>query len=273
MRLLRGWTGQSARNRGDVRVANSWFSELGMTLLMGLMVAAPSSFAGSPDGLPVLPKRAASVAGFVPPGWVVEQQMSGNFNRDGRADALILLRMAPTAAKPGQVGTNDVAGVAGTPGVSDDNGTVRLSTPRVLVVLLGARNGYELSASNGRLVPRVDLVSQDDPMANGELSVRPGGFDINLGITAAVGSYLGAAVHYRVRHQNGCFRLIGYDRLETHRATLATQDLSINFLTGAVVHTTGNAQSDATQVRREQLTANPRRCLQDLDSAVDFKPF
>ena len=62
------------------------------------------------------------------------------------------------------------------------------------------------------------------------------------------------------------------DRLETHRATLATQDLSVNFLTGAVLHTTGNAQSDASQVRRGRLAANPRRCLQDLDSAVYFKP-
>jgi len=233
---------------------------------VSLMLVGQPGFAGSPAGLPVLPTRAASVAGFVPPGWVIEQQLSGNFNRDGRADVLVLLRMAPTTATPDLAGTNGVAGIPG------DSGAARSSTPRVLAVLLGARNGYELSASNGRLVPQVDLVSQDDPMADGELSVRPGGFDIKFGLTAGVGSYLGAAVHYRFRHQNGCFRLIGYDRLETHRATLATQDLSVNFLTGAVKYTTGNAQSDVTQVRRERLAVNPRRCLQDLDSAVDFKP-
>ena len=48
-------------------------------------------------------------------------------------------------------------------------------------------------------------------MADGELTVRPGGFDIKLGMTAGVGSYLGATVRYRFRYQNGCFRLIGYD--------------------------------------------------------------
>lgn len=258
MRLSRGWSDQAVRNRGAVRQVTTWVSELGVTLLAGLlMLAAVPSFAGDPVGSSGLPKRAASVAGFVPPGWVIEQQLSGNFNRDGRADALVLLRMAPTAEKQGPA----------------DSSAARLSTPRVIAVLLGTRNGYELSASNGRLVPQVDLNSQEDPMADSELSVRPGGFDVKLGLTAGVGSYLGAAVHYRFRHQNGCFRLIGYDRLETHRATLATQDLSVNFLTGAVAHTTGNAQSDVTQIRRERLAVNPRRCLQDLDSAVDFKPY
>ena len=267
MRLLRTKTDQSARNCRDVRPATPWFTEPGMTWLVGLMLTALPSFAGSSAGLPVLPERAANVAGFVPPGWIIEQQLSGNFNRDGRADALVLLRMAPAAATPGQAGTNGVAGIP------DGSGPHRLSTPRLLAVLIGARNGYELSASNGRLVPQVDLVHQEDPMADGELSVRPGGFEVKLGMTSGVGSYLGAVLHYRFRHQNGCFRLIGYDRLETHRATLDTQDLSVNFLTGAVVHTTGNAQSDATQVRRERLAVNPRRCLQELDSAVDFKPF
>ena len=250
MRLLPDRPDQVARSGGVVRVATSWCWKRGVTLWLGLMLAAPPSFAHSPVAPPELPKRAASVAGFVPPGWVIEKQLSGNFNRDGRADALLLLRMADA-----------------------DNSAVHVSTPRVLAVLLGTRNGYELSASNGRLVPQVDLNSQEDPMADGELSVRPGGFDIKLGMSAGIGSYLGAVLNYRFRHQNGCFRLIGYDRLETHRATLDTRDLSVNFLTGAVVHTTGNAQSDAIQVRRERLAANPRRCLQDLDSAVDFKPY
>ena len=258
MRSLRGNTNQSARNRGTVRLVTAWFSELGVTLLAGLlMLAAVPSFAIDPVGSPRLPKRATSVAGFIPPGWVIEQQLSGNFNRDGRADALVLLRMAPTAEKQSPT----------------DSSAARLSTPRVIAVLLGIRNGYELSASNGRLVPQVDLNSQEDLMTDSELSVRPGGFDLKIGMTAGGSSYLGAALHYRFRHQNGCFRLIGYDRRETHRATLETHDLSVNFLTGAVVLTTGNAQFDTTQSRRERLAANPRRCFQDLNSLVDFKPF
>ena len=103
--------------------------------------------------------------------------------------------------------------------------------------------------------------------------MRPGGFDIKLELMARVGSYLSASLRYRFRYQGDCFRLVGYDWLETHRATLDTQDLSINFITGAVVRKSGNAQSEVpAHVRREQLPSNPRRCFQDLDNAANFKP-
>jgi len=270
MRLSRTGMATPVQRPDDVGGVVLRCYRLPVTWLVGLFLAVLPSFAVNAADTPVLPKRAASVASFAPPGWIIEQQLSKDFNRDGRADALVLLRPAPMTAKSGQPDASGVAGATSVPG--DSSAAVRLSAPRMLAVLLGTRSGYELSASNGRLVPQVDLASQEDPMADAELTVTPGGFDIKLGMTAGVGSYLGTALRYRFRRQDGCFRLIGYDRLETHRATLATQDLSVNFLTGAVVHTTGNAQSDATQVRRERLSANPRRCFQELDSAVDFRP-
>jgi hypothetical protein len=88
-----------------------------------------------------------------------------------------------------------------------------------------------------------------------------------------MGSYQTATLRYRFRYQDGCFQLIGYVRMETHGATLDTRDLSINFLTDAVVHRTSNAQPDATEKRCEKLKANPRRCFGELDSAAGFNPF
>jgi hypothetical protein len=142
----------------------------------------------------------------------------------------------------------------------------------VLAVLLRAQGGWVLAERNHRLVPRVDLSSQEDPMSNGEISVRPGGFSISLGLAATLGSYQAATLRYRFRYQGGCMRLIGYDRLELHRATLDTKDLSINFLDGAVLHTTGNAQTEVSQQRRERLPIPPRLCLRELDDAASFKP-
>ena len=98
-------------------------------------------------------------------------------------------------------------------------------------------------------------------MADGEITVRPGGFDLKIGMMPGIGSYLAATMRYRFRFERGCFRLIGYDRAETHRGTLDTRDVSVNFLTGAVIQTTGNAQSGRSQSQRSRLTANPRRCL------------
>ena len=197
--------------------------------------------------IPALPPTGGTVESLLPPGWTIEQRHQADFNRDRRSDVLLLLR-------------DDVAQGA---------------TPRriVLVALATTQpSGYVRSAANAQLVPR-DLSGQlEDPMADGEITVRPGGFDVRLGMMPGTGSYLAATMRYRFRYEGGCFRLIGYDRAETHRGTLDTRDVSVNFLTGAVIRTTGNAQSGRSQNQRSRLTANPRRCLDDLPSGWTFDP-
>jgi hypothetical protein len=200
---------------------------------------------------PTLPATAASPAGFVPAGWQIAQQVDADLNRDGRPDAVLLLQPDAPPAPPG----------AGR------------SPQRVLAVLLQQRQGWALVAHNARLVPQVDLATQEDPLVNGELATgKPGVFSLSLGLTSTAGSYLSALQTYRFRLDRRCVRLIGQDTLQTHRATQDTQDTRINFLTGAVVVRSGNAQTDATTQRRSRLADNPRRCLPDLDSALSFQP-
>lgn len=210
---------------------------------IGLAQLAPAADAA----MPTLPAAAATVESLVPGGWTIEQRHQADFNRDGHADVLLLLRQAAA------------------------EGT---TPPRMLLVALATATppGYALSAANARLVPRDASGTLEDPMADGEFTVRPGGFDLKLGMVPGAGSYLAATMRYRFRLEGGCVRLIGYDRAETHRGTLDTRDLSVNFLTGAVIRTTGNAQSNATQTRRAWLAANPRRCLPDLPSSWTFDP-
>lgn len=238
--------------RADRSAILSWccWARLAAAAAWPLLAAtqAPTSVTPTPPPLAVLvPSNAAQPAQFVPEGWVLEQQKFADFNRDGRADALLLMRRWEASGTP----------------------------QRILAVVLrqrGGNAGYALAELNRRLIPHSDDATQEDPMADGELTARRGGFDIKLTLLAGMGSYQTATLRYRFRYQDGCFRLIGYDRMETHRATLDTRDLSINFLTGAVVHRTGNAQSDATEERREKLKTNPRRCFGELDSAAGFNP-
>jgi hypothetical protein len=209
-----------------------------------LMAAQPSTRVSPAVPLPL---KAAKPAEFVPKGWILEQQKVADLNGDGLPDALLLMRRPQTSGTP----------------------------QRILAVVLrqrGANAGYALSEVNDRLIPHSDDSKQEDPMADGELTVRRRGFDIKLTLLSGVGSYQTATLRYRFRYQDGCFRLIGYDRMETHRGTLETRDLSINFLTGAVVHRTGNAQSGDAKEQREQLKTNPRRCFGELDSAATFSP-
>lgn len=223
----------------------------GMALSALLLVLHACAQTDAPARVPA--GRSIDLEGFAPPGWTVEQRHTADLNGDGRHDALLLL--APVRNLP-----------------PDISGGARLSPPRILAVVMGVPGGYVLSASNAKLVPQVDSTSQEDPLADGEIDVRSGGFGLKLTLMSGVGSYLSASVRYRFADRDGCFRLIGYDRLETHRATLDTRDLSIDFLSGDVVLTEGNAQSGASTVRRERLTSNPRRCFQDLGSAAEFDP-
>ena len=102
------------------------------------------------------------------------------------------------------------------PGAGAAVGSV--SPRRMLAVLLGEAAGFALAARNSELIPQLDLTSHEDPLADGELIARTGGFEIKLGLHSEVGSYLSAVVRYQFEYQGVCLRLIAYDRLETHRA-------------------------------------------------------
>ena len=189
-----------------------------------------------------------TIEGAVPEGWSIEQRHDADFNGDSRADALLLLR---SSAPDGQ------------------------TPPRMLVVALaaGTPGTYTVDATNSELVPHDPSGNRQDPLADGGIEIGQRGFELTLGMLSGAGSYQAATLRYRFRREDGCFRLIHYLRAETDRATLATRDLSVDFLTGEVVETAGNAQTAAAgDARRTRLEANPRHCLSDLPSGWTFDP-
>ena len=210
-----------------------------------ILAFAQVSRSASPAQLVVsVPSKAAQPSQFVPKGWVLEEQKVADLNGDGRDDALLLMRKSDSAGTP----------------------------PRILAAVLRQKHGYALAEMNSRLIPHSDNTSHEDPMADGELTAQPGGFNLKLTLMSGAGSYEMETLHYRFRYQDGCFRLVGYDRMETNRATLDTHDLIVDFLTGVVIHRTGNAQSDATEEKSDTLKTNPRLCFRDLDNAAVFHP-
>jgi hypothetical protein len=191
-----------------------------------------------------VPSKAAEPSQFVPHSWVLEQQKVADLNGDGHADALLLMRKSDSAGTP----------------------------PRILAVALRDLNSYALEEMNSRIIPHSDDTTHEDPIADGGLAVQPGGFSLKLTLMSGAGSYEMQTLYYHFRYQDGCFRLVGYDRMETNRSTLDTHDMIVNFLTGTVIHRTGNAQSDATAEKSYTLKSNPCLCLRDLDSAAEFDP-
>ena len=186
------------------------------------------------------------MARVVPDGWSVEQRHDADFNGDGRDDAVLLLREAEAPEPP-----------AG----------------RMLLVALatGTDGGYVVEATNDRIVPRPSG-ALEDPMANGGIEARPGEFDVTLGMMSGTGTYQASTIQFVFRYQPDCVQLIRYVRADTQRATLDTRDVAVDFLSGEVVTSTGNAGSGATSTQRSGLDASAPLCLPELPSGWTFDP-
>jgi hypothetical protein len=139
-------------------------------------------------------------------------------------------------------------------------------------VALAAAGGYRVAAVNQKLIPVSASAAIEDPLANGEISVSPGAFDVQIGLMAGAGSYQSATMNFHFRYRDACFRLVAYERGEIHRGTLDTRDLLVDYLGGKVVRATGNAQNDSRDKRQEAKAELPRLCFEDIGDGWTFDP-
>jgi hypothetical protein len=77
---------------------------------------------------------------------------------------------------------------------------------------------------------------------------------------------------FTFRHQDGCFRLIGYDSQTTQRSTGATLDRSINHLTRSAILTRGSQDSKQEQTRHSRLPGDKVLYLEALGNVLEFSP-
>lgn len=203
-----------------------------------------------------LAAQTPAVGALVPAGWSIEQRHDEDFNRDGRPDVLLLLRRSASA---GAATVNRPAAAETIP-------------RRMLLAALASPRGHVVTETNTRLIPTDDSGTIEDPMAGGEIVMRPAGFDLTIAMLPTTGSYQTATLIYRFRFGGGCFRLVEFNRLETHRASLDTTDRRVNLVSGNVTVTRGNAETTASETTRERLTANPRRCLASVGNGWTFDP-
>jgi hypothetical protein len=223
----------------------------GSALLLPLGCAAQPA---APASAVASPASAAALAALVPRGWRIEQRFEADFDGDGQSDLLLLLRQ------------NDLSKIVAVKG-----GKPRNTNPRRLVAALAAADGYRVAAVNQKLIP-VSAAAIEDPLANGEISVAPGAFDIQIGLMAGAGSYQSATMNFHFRYRDACFRLVAYERGEIHRGTLDTRDLIVDYLGGTVVRATGNAQNDSKDKRQQFKAELPKRCFEDIGDGWTFDP-
>lgn len=188
--------------------------------LLGLLFAlsaAASCEAENPD--PYAPWVAA--------GWKLLRSVTGDLDRDGRADAVLVLEQADPANRR----------------KNDGLGAPELNlNPRKLVVLLQTASGLRKVADADQLLPSEHDDGSPclgDPLYEGGVRIAHGLLRIDLHYWMSCGSYGVTHRTFSFRYGGGRFRLIGADAWEFMRNSGARSEISINYLSGRKKVTTG----------------------------------
>jgi hypothetical protein len=207
---------------------------------------------------PHVSAQAPDADGFVPPGWRLELQARGDLDADGQPDLALLLRQRDAR----NVLRNEGLGEAG----FDTN-------PRMLVVALREGAGYRRILEDHTFIPRrADPVDDDYVQGDDAIAIVRGTLRIRLHAWRSAGGWGTWTSTFNFRWQQGCLRLVGFDRNHLQRNSGQTEDTSINYLTRRATVATGNMEDDAVDTRNVRIAKAPLRCLQDLGSGMDFEP-
>lgn len=229
-------------------------------LLLQLTSGASAQWPGDGDipavAAPSLPRQAATVGGFVPKGWLLEANSTGDLNGDRRPDAALVLHM------------NDPRNRLPSPGDPER----RYDTnPRLLAVAFGRPGGgYELAVVDHKLIPRLESPNQDDPFD--ELTIKSGVLGLKMHLFMSAGGWEAGGSSYSFRWRDGGFKLIGFDRDTVMRNTGETHEISINYLTGRKLLKKGNIGSDRQTERWMNIPRKPLLDLARIGDGLMFDP-
>jgi hypothetical protein len=231
-------------------------------LFAALLALMPSVSRADEEDVPPIryPKVASAGAtreAFVPKGWKIEQALDADFDRDGRKDVLLLLRMT---AKRNLIRPDP-----------DAFGFEFDSNPRMLVGLLAVQDGYRLLFDDHKLIPRWDNPMIDDPLQ--KVRATPGGFIIKLEHFANAGTWWVVDATLRFRFEAGCMRLIGFDRVDSSRGSGEVIERSLNYLTGTrtCAHYLSQEGQTKGNKRKTALGVRPPICIDTVGDGLRFQ--
>ena len=228
-------------------------------LLLTALTASAQELRIPPVDYPVLPARATTAEGFLPSGWRIEEQLSGDLNGDQRDDLVLVLRQQD----PRNIVEHDGFGIS----PLDSN-------PRMLAIAFaGPAGGYTLAAQNHTLITRHEAPNLSDVFEDGPgVSIVRGTLRTTLYFFSNAGSWSTGSASFTFRWQDGAFALIGYDNSSLMRNSGHTESLSINYATRRVRYTEGSIDSDEDSVRWETLTSPRRWTLETVGDGSAFQP-
>lgn len=171
-----------------------------LLVLAGLVTAGGPAQA-APVPVPVLPAQATQLKQFVPPGWVIEQQLKGDLDGDGRADRVLVLQ------------ASDPANIVRDNRLPPD--VVRNLNPRLLAIVLAQKSGYRLALQNSTLIPHTDDPALADPLAH--IAISNGRLLIRIELWSSMGSYSSEMSDFTFELDQECLHLTQYKNVSEPR--------------------------------------------------------
>ncbi len=181
------------------------------SLILLLFFLAAPAFAGD----------AHPFSEWIPKGWKLIAHKSGDLNRDGLDDAVLVAEQTDPAKLRKN---NESLGAS----------TLNLN-PRRLIILFKTPNGFRTILDRDNLLPsehNEDVPCMADRLDGGGVSIKRGNLAIGLHTWLSCGSYGVTHETFTFRPEGSRFRLIGYDCSEFSRNSGEQSDFSINYLTG-----------------------------------------
>ncbi len=204
---------------------------------------------------PKLLAQAGSGSDFVPKGWKLEHEVTGDLNQDGLLDLFLVLK------------DDDPKNIVSDPGFSENPVN---TNPRILAVAFREKASmtYRLIFENHVFVPRITEPVFDDYLDEGGVTIERGSINISL---FSFGSDIRRPA-YQFRYQNDRFELIGYSDTVVRRSTGELTTTSVNFVTREVETTIGTIENDTVQTKTSKLKPGPAITMDSIGESFRFDP-
>ncbi len=212
-----------------------------------------------PANYPHLIELGKSAQDFVPVGWKLELSATGDLNKDGVDDIAMVLRQDSAANRI----------------VNESLGENPFDTnPRILAAAFGSADGFSLVVQDHTLIARRESPTLDDPLAEGGLEIDNGSIVVKLGMFASAGSWETFNSTFRFRHDGEIFRLIGYDKVWTHRGSGELIATSVNYITGLAEISKGTIATDVySSTAKRRIGRKALLTIEQVGDGLAFEPF
>lgn len=197
---------------------------------------------------PDVSKTGRKASDFIPSGYRVVEETSGDLNDDRAPDsALVVIGQSKKFL-------NRNKGLGGD--VYDTN-------PRVLLILFRVGAGYRLAAQSNTFIIAPPSPVNSEPLQS--IAIKKGLLNINLELWQSAGGWGMTNANYKFKYTGGDFVLIGAERTDAMRNSGETETYSYNFLTRRVSISKGSFSDDGRgKVRWKTLGKIKLRTLKTL---------